>query len=507
MIKQGVWLPRILPDGTYGYGSPVFSFMWGVPLYNGALLYMAGLPYPIVFKLLLLIPNLLSGIAFFAWMKPKVGKIASGVATIVYIWAPYRFLDTFIRYSVGELYFFALLPCLLYFLDQANSKKSIFFGGISAAAMIYSHQGLSFIAYPLCLGYCFIGYMTTRKKDVFIRQLLLLGNGLLLSSFYWIPVLFYVQLLDIHPDRIETQWFPPLLSLVRSKWEGGSVFNGQTLIMSFQIGLVQIAILFLAHIAAIYSFFRKKAVPLLLFYWLGVFWIGLFLLQPISEWFWMNLPLLAHLQFPFRLLFIPMLTAAICCGYLLRSLSSFWQYTAGILLILAVMVTNRNHLGVLNKSITVPEIAAYEGTYFVGGEMQAYDADFKKIEADETANVPRQEFQILQGTGKITGEKRELYKSTATIIMDTPGEVAIRRLNFPGWNITRNTIPVKSSKPSVLQVSLPVGTSEIAVAYSDPIFVKSATAITITTFVANIWIILFSQHKQKIASRKNTGAV
>lgn len=490
MVKQGIWLPRILPDAAYGYGSPVFSFMWGLPLYNGVFLHLAGLPYPIVFKLLLLIPNVLSGIAFFGWMRSKVGKIAAAVASILYIWTPYRFLDTFIRYSIGELYFFALLPCLLYFLDRAQSKKSIFLGGISAAAMIYSHQGLSFIAYPICLGYCFIGYKTTKKRGIFIRQIILLGNGLLLSSFFWIPVLFYVRLLDIHPDQIEAKWFPPLVSLVRSKWEGGSVFNGQTLIMSFQIGLVQLGILLLAQIAIIYSFVRRKAINLFLFYWLGIFWIGLFFLQPISSWFWMNVPLLAHLQFPFRLLFIPMLTAAICCGYLLRAVSSFSQYAIGILLIVAVMIANRNHLGVLNKSITIPEIARYEGTYFVGGEMQAYDDDFKKIEAEEIAKLPRQEFQILQGTGKITGEKRELYKSAVTIVMDTPGEIAIRRLNFPGWNITRNDMPVESVNRSVLRVSLPVGTSEIIAAYSDPVFVKLATFITIATFFVNIWLIL-----------------
>ncbi len=304
MLKQGILLPRILPDGCYGYGSPVFSFMWAAPLYFGSILKVAGFSYSDVFKILLIFPNVLSAVAFYLWLKPKYGRFAAAVSSLIYIWAPYRFLNTFIRFSIGELYFFAFFPCVLLFLDRIKDKKAILLGGLSGGLMIYSHQGLSLIAYFILLGYSLMIFIIDRNAEIFKRQILLLGNGLLLSSFYWFPLVLYVKLLNILPNLIETKWFPPLLSLLRSRWEGGSIFNGQTLIMSFQIGLVQLGVLISTIGIVLYQILRKKKKNVEVIFWLVIFCLSIILLQPQTYWLWENIPLLGHLQFPFRLLFI-----------------------------------------------------------------------------------------------------------------------------------------------------------------------------------------------------------
>ena len=70
-LSEGILFPRWLSEATYGYGSPVFTFMWGVPYYLGALLHKFGLSYEYIFKILLILPNLLSGIGCYLWLKSK----------------------------------------------------------------------------------------------------------------------------------------------------------------------------------------------------------------------------------------------------------------------------------------------------------------------------------------------------------------------------------------------------------------------------------------------------
>ncbi|EKE21503.1 MAG: hypothetical protein ACD_7C00210G0003, partial [uncultured bacterium] len=157
-IEKGIFLPRWLADATYSYGSPIFTFMWGVPYYLGTFLHLIGLSYQAVFKILIILPNILAGFGLFIWLKSKYGKFAAMVAAIVYVWTPYRFLDSFIRNALGELFFFAFLPFVFFFLDNALLKKQIILGSLFAGLLIYSHQGLSLIGFPLIICYILFHY-------------------------------------------------------------------------------------------------------------------------------------------------------------------------------------------------------------------------------------------------------------------------------------------------------------------------------------------------------------
>lgn len=148
-VRQGVLLPRWLPTAVYGYGSPILTFMWAAPYYLGVLLHMAGISFDAVFKVLLVLPTLLSGLGMYIWIKQKFGRFIGTIASVVYVWVPYRFVNTFKRGAIGELFFFGLFPFILYFLDQATNRKHIFLGSVTCALLIYSHQGLSLVGYTI----------------------------------------------------------------------------------------------------------------------------------------------------------------------------------------------------------------------------------------------------------------------------------------------------------------------------------------------------------------------
>lgn len=525
-IRKGVILPRWLPHATYGYGTPVFTFMWAVPYYLGAFLHMTRLSYQDVFKILILFPNVLSGIGFFLWIKPKYGKFSAAVSAIVYLFAPYRFLDSFIRNALGELFFFAFLPFVFYFLDRVKSKKEIILGSLFAGLMIYSHQGLSLIIYPILIIYIAIQYINnTAKSNAKVRnQLLILTGGLLLTFFYWFPVLAYHNLLPIREGKIKSIRFPPLLSLIRSKWEGGSIFNGKRLIMSFQIGLGQLGIIFLSHLYILYYLIKKVTkkivVPIrqlaeknltppklwrvgrslhfgrddnkhiFILFWLLLFWLSIFFMQPVSKWLWINIPLIINLQFPFRLLFFPMLSAAVLTGILLSQMKKPLRFLLGFLFVTTVIVTNRNHLRVLNKEIGLSYFTTYQGTYDVGGEKLPQYVNLQEIKKDFKKNGIGEEFTIISGKGKIISQDRKDYESHAEIEMEEEGKLNLRRIYFPGWQIYRNGQKTENfEKRNGIFLNLSKGKSEIKAEYKDPPLVIFSNIVSIISFI--VFSILF----------------
>ena len=495
-LSEGILFPRWLSEATYGYGSPVFTFMWGVPYYLGALLHKFGLSYEYIFKILLILPNLLSGIGCYLWLKSKYGKFAAFVSAVVFIWTPYRFLDTFIRNAIGELFFFAFLPFIFFFLDKAKNKFSVVFGSIFCALLIYSHQGLSLFGYPILIVYILLQYLEKKKPNIFINQIFILIGGLLLTCFYWLPVIINQHLLPIAEGKSKSIWFPPLLSLIRSKWEGWSVFNGKMIIMSFQIGLTQLSIILLSHLYTLFLFLKKKKIPVMLLFWLFLFWLSIFFLQPISKWTWINIPLIINLQFPYRLLFIHMFSSAVILGILLTSIKKKnWKYFIGILFLLAVIVANRNHLIVQNKEIVVKELDNYEGTFDVGGEKLPKYVTLSEIEKEESLASPRMEFLILSGKGEIQQEGREKFQSTAVVETKEKSILKIRRIYFPGWEIYLNSRKLKESefqKGNGVFISLPKGKFEIKAEYKDPPLVVLANIISILSFLYLLIILSYT---------------
>lgn len=486
-IRHGIFLPRWLPDAVYGYGSPIFTFVWGVPYYLGVFIHMMGLSYEWVFRILLILPSVLSGIGFYLWTKPKYGKWAAGIGAIVYVWTPYRFLDSFIRNALGELFFFAFFPFVLYFLDKAYSKKMIFLGAFATALLIYSHQGLLLVGFPILIGYILLSLRENKKKKILYNQLFILTGGLLLTFFYWFPAIIYQNIISIGNINITSSKFPPLLSLIRSKWEGGSIYDGRRLIMSFQIGLANLGILFLAHILALHSFIKKRRKTTYLFFWLMVFWLSIFFMQPISKWFWNNIPFIANLQFPFRLLFIPMFVSSVLASLILSRVSKYKRYLLGILFVVGVIIDNRNHLGALNKEIDSKEFISYSGTYDVGGETLPKYVSLKDI------NKNLAEFTIISGKGIINSQQRQDYESTASVTMENDGQLLIKRIYFPGWQVYQDGKQIDNfKKGNGIIIPLTKSQSNIKVTYRNPPLVIFSNYISIIAWGLFLLILLKS---------------
>src|SRR5581483_228968 len=100
---------------NYGYGMPLFDFIYQVPYIISSIFLFLKLNLVITYKLVLLISFLLSGCFAFLFSKELFGDVRkSWLFTLFYQFAPFRLVELFVRGDIGEVYTYTFLPLVLY---------------------------------------------------------------------------------------------------------------------------------------------------------------------------------------------------------------------------------------------------------------------------------------------------------------------------------------------------------------------------------------------------------
>jgi len=494
-INQGNLMPTWIAEGLNGFGVPIFSIVYGVPYYIAVFLLKISLSLAWAQKIMMFIPGPLSGLFFYLWAKNKFGNFIAALGSIIYVWTPYHFLITFIRGAVGEMYFFMFFPLVLYFFDK-KSIISLAGGALSFALLIYSHNSLALLSMGIYLGYMFLDYYHSRNKKQLGRNLLIILLGVLLSSFYTLPALFFTSILHNSHLNVKDLVFPPPLSLLRSKWEGGSVIDGQHLIMSFQIGLANLLVFMIAIIAIIYSLIKKSVKNWQLYFWSFCFIFSIFMISPYSIWLWEHIPLIINIQLPYRFL---ALTSIASSGLTLVLMALIRDQKIkiifAILIFALAILGNRNHLLTRNKDLNSREFYSYHGSYDGYGEFLPSYFNYRDYDNKTTNNVIIPDFELI-GNGILYNKSISKYESRVDIEMQGYGKIFIKRLYFPGWNIkVNNQITSDFNYSNGIWVNVSPGAHSIEVYYRTPIIILISRLISLTTLVLLLIVYLLGYKK------------
>ena len=113
---------RWVPDMGWGNGMPIFNF-YGVATYyaGGVLSYFVG--FIGASKLLFFLSLILGSFGLYLLIRDLWGKYAGLTSAILYMFAPYKALDVFVRGALSESMALALIPFVFYFFY----KKSFIF--------------------------------------------------------------------------------------------------------------------------------------------------------------------------------------------------------------------------------------------------------------------------------------------------------------------------------------------------------------------------------------------
>ncbi|MCR4264345.1 MAG: hypothetical protein NUV98_06530, partial [Candidatus Roizmanbacteria bacterium] len=312
-LQEGNFIPRWAGNLNWGYGHPILMFLYPLPSYVASLFHWIGFSFTDATKMVFALGFALSGLTMYWWIKSVWGERAGLVASSLYLFAPYRFVDLYVRGAIGENFFFIWPPLVLYCYHQLITTRLFryFVGGALAVCfMILSHNALSIMYFPFLVAYASVLIMFSKQKYIAsISSLLMTLMGFGLSAFFWLPA--YIEgkytLRDIVTAGEIFKRFEPFSRLIYSKWSFGGTGD-----MSVQVGVVQWLFIGIA-VFLMYNFFRKiqksesqkikrnlkfnRYLIILLFVF---FWIALFLITPYSKFIYEKITLFQKFQFPWR---------------------------------------------------------------------------------------------------------------------------------------------------------------------------------------------------------------
>lgn len=432
-INGGQLFPRWASDLNYGYGMPLFNFIYQTPYLIAALLISLGTNLVTAFKITIALSFIASGVGMFgfAYSLFKNPKKAFFI-TIFYQFAPFHLVEMMARGSFGEMYTYTFLPFMLWGLSILSQRpNSIVFVmiAIATALLIVSHNSISLIFFFIaCFYVLFFGGGNPKKT---MPGLLCLITGLLLAAFYWMPAVLEHKYTygDLFMRNMYREHFPPLRNLLFP-----NIFNAKQFLtggVSVQIGLLHTIVLIFAFISLLKKRQPDAIVRRLLVFSLIVFSGSIFLMLPISRFLWEKIALLRQFQFPWRLLSVTIVTTPIMASSLFttRFYRIRWMYWLTLFLVVA-----------LSAYYWYPPL----GFDRINDEKQFWDYPLNTTYFGETDLIwsggpaktyAKQPIEIVSGDAIISHVTKKSTIHTFTVQAQTATKLADNTQYFPGWRV------------------------------------------------------------------------
>jgi hypothetical protein len=502
LVAGGEWYPRWAPDFYHGYGYPIFN-------YYAPLAYYAGLPVERMpwfdavdgVKFVFVLGLLLAAIGVYGFVRDNWGRPAGYVATAVYLYAPYvQFIDPHARGVLAESFSLGLMPLALWALDRwrrTGAPGAWVGAALGVAAVILSHNLMAMLFGCMLGGWVIwhtlppvARFFKSRPNNAVAVQAtdrdvcghsswgvsavpvwslwLLLGLGLGLSAFFWLPLALERNAVELNTligqgDNFDfrTHFVSPAELLSFPGWlDWGATqpdFRFSLGIAQWLLGGVGLLLLLLRRIKQAYhlSFFAVS---------LGLL---LFLMTPVSEAVWTAVPVLPYFQFPWRLLGAAALALAVLAGAgteaLLRLLRPFWGERVGW--ITAVLVALPLLLGLpLSQPAPWPDFGEVNRLRYTLLEESARwlgttsTADFVPATADV---IPARNDAVVAGfwegrpldrVNRATLPEGAIVEATELTPLHFQYQVVAPELfwlrlflfDFPGWQVRLNGEPVET---------------------------------------------------------------
>lgn len=495
VLREGNWYPRWAPDLNNGFGVPLFNYVYPLPNYIASFLHLFNISFIDAFKFQMFIAIIIGAVFFYLWSKIFWGNLGGVVSSMFYTFAPYHFVDIYIRGSVGEVWALALFPIFLWSITKYIKYKNKLFIPLSAiflALVIFSHNILALMFFIFSIFYgLFLIVQNENKKSLLINFCLIIVFGLGLSSIFWLPALLeqkYVQGLQIYDI---TENFPETYQLMIPSW--GSGFSGSDLKnqMSFQIGMVHLLGVMLSFILLILPKKNTASNNNLTIFFLSWFFIIFLLMLKASLPIWKTVPFMAYFQFPWRLLSLEILIASFLAGSIFSIYKSkFFALTLiSLLVFLSFGYTKPAYYHQRNDNYYISRSNFIDGTNSVGNY-------FNTIWFNNRLQKQKNKLELGQND-KIFSEKIESQKYNFNLFFDKPGYIIVNTAYFPGWAVFINgkEEKISSTADGRIVFNAPEGLVTLKIELLPTISRKVSTSLSLLAFAVLIillkrnWII------------------
>lgn len=472
-VRAGDYLPLWSPDFYHGYGSPLFQFYAPLAYYLTELPVLAGFDIPTSLKITMLVAVLGSGVAMYQLVAARLSPWAACLGGALYMVAPYRLVDIFVRHALAEHCAFLWLPLVALGTERFVARKSrigLALGIVATAGLLLTHNVMALIGLPVCVTVGWLlGARNANWRDFLLAGLpALLGVGL--SAFFWWPALSGRPLtyaeesltggyFDFRQHFVDTGRF---LSL---EWGFGESGPQAAEKMPLQIGWPHLLAGLAAAVALVRTIrFGSRPRPVEL-RWAaaGLVVLGgaVFMCHAASQGLWAALPLVKYVQFPWRFLALVVFGGALCGAAALHSLGALrprWEKPAFAIGLIAVMAAyfpyysearflalhagQQKMVRVSSATLQAPETSQtflpISGVVTVismrvTGERATSSDDFLPRTVVQKPTQPA-ETLFSAPTGAIsTAERTGQNRYQAQVNLREAGVVQLAQFWFPGW--------------------------------------------------------------------------
>ena len=437
-LSEGNLIPRWGANLNWGYGHPILEFLYPLPSYIASFFHALSFSLVDSTKIVFGLGVILSLFFMYFWLSQFMSKYASLFGAFLFTYAPYRFVDLYVRGDIGEHLAFAFVPLVLFFIHKLYKTKDFKYavwGVFSLAFLILAHNAIALMFVPFILVYCvYLIWLSGFNKNLILYTLFLILFGFCLSAFFWIPGLLEGKytLRNIVTRGGYIGRFVEIKSLIYGPWS-----YGQTGQFTVQLGILQWISLILSPFF-IWKYFKAKDKK----YWLIIIlilytFLAIFLMLPASNFLWSRIMLLQNFQFPWRFLAITVFSTAVLGAFLVDFLPKKYTIYFTALFILVALFISKNYMvpkGYLYKPVSF-YTGIYNGTTDTGESSPIWSVRFME-------HRPSARLQVLDGKAKVQEVKRISTEHTYTVKVDKSTLFAENTLYFPGWEIKANNIPV-----------------------------------------------------------------
>lgn len=500
-LKDGQFPVRWAPD--LRYGEPLFNFYAPLPYYVGSLIHTFNIGFLDTSKILYGLGLILSFFAMYLLGRELWGKTGGVISAFVYLYAPYRALDVFVRGDLSESWVFIFFPLMFWGalrLSRRVNGKNIALLALSLAGLFLTHNVMTMLIAPFFILWIIYLAWKEKKLNQVVPLILtsLLGVGV--AATFLLPAYFeknFIQIqhltggyFDFRAHFVETkQFFSTFWGYGASTWLGE---DG----MSFQLGVIQWITLGTVGILALIK--RKKLKKNGLIYPIVVLFvlifISLFLQHNKSTFIWLKIPQLQFVQFPWRFMALTTFFAGTLAGSLSTLLPKIKYPLLGVIVI-SLIVANYNYFR--------PE-SYYDDSIDAHYTTQVFQKDdkmpkdylpiwVKKISPEKIAAPV-----VVEGSAVVSDYTSRSDSATFSLNVGMPSVIDIPITYFPGWTVRLNGTKIRVDEPGelgLIRFSASPGNYKVNVSFDNTPLRVVGNLASVLSLLIILFLMLFTNRK------------
>lgn len=442
-LTEGIIIPRWAGNLNWGYGHPVLMFLYPFSSYCASFLHAVGFSLVDATKGVFVLAYVFSLLSMYLWMSSVWGKRIGVLGALLFGFAPYRFVDIYVRMAIGEHMAFVFPPLVFYFLYKLARRGTLVYGlglGASLASLILSHNAISLMFLPIFGLYALYLFFFEAKRSWIFIVLGLLGTaiGFGLSAFFWLPALLEGKftLRDIVTAGEAIGRFVPWTWFFYSPWNYGG-----TTMLTKSLGFFQ----WVGVLSGCIVIYKSKDARLRLFLIVSLLILigSLFIMTSASTTLWKSVMLLQNIQFPWRFLSVSVFISAVLGSIGIvrliellqfqRAIKTYDTVKDGLFALFCIFTIFSTFYMWHPKNYLVKHESFYTGIYFGTTDTGESSPIWTTRFMEHTAPNP---MEVISGEASVQVGKRTSTIHEYHVSAKTRAQLLENTLFFPGWKIT-----------------------------------------------------------------------